>query len=216
MEALAPCVYSRVESDRLVMFYRELDQVEADLDSMDRHVEQLEGTLSTPVRAKIHWVRGSLLGQGRVSFLGLALGSDQSPANTLDRHEIAHAMLTQLRKPSADPPMMLHEGWAEAQSGLDSTTLAARAVEARRQAHGIRIVDLLGEEMYRLDDGLAYSFGGAFVDFLLRRYSVNQFVDIYNRWSVNTSTDDFREVFGKTPEELEDEFWTDVASTTLQ
>lgn len=216
MEALAPYAYSRMESGRLVMFYQALDEPESDLAAMDRHIEELELKLGTPMRSKIHWVRGSLLGQGRLSFLALALGSEQSPAHTLDRHEIAHAVLTQLRRPSADPPMILHEGWAESQSGLASATLVNRAVEAQKQAGETRIVDLLSEEMYRLDDGLAYSFGGAFVDFLIQEYSVNQFVDIYNRWSVETSTEDFLAVFGKPPSELEDDFWRDAHSETAK
>lgn len=215
MEAQASWFYpERTESDRLVMFYRELDAINADVEAMDRHVAELEEMLGTPLRSKVHWVRGSLLGQSGLSFLGLALGSRESPASTLDRHEIAHAVLTQLRVPSADPPMVLHEGWAESQSGVDSSTLAARALKAKMEDPTIRVVDLLDEEIYRLDAGRAYSYGGAFVDFLIREFSVGHFVKIYNKWSVKTSEADFRTVYGMSISELERAFWLDAESVT--
>ncbi len=211
MEAQAAWMYpKRIESDRLVMFYRELDEPDADIEAMDRHVAELEQTLGNPLRSKIHWIRGSLLGRSRLSFLGLALGSEKSPAGNLDRHEIAHAVLTQVRVPSADPPMMLHEGWAESQSGMSTGTLAAKALEAKVQDSTIGVVDLLSAENYRRDAGRAYSYGGAFVDFLLREFSVDQFVKIYNECNANTSDEDFRAVYGLSISELEDAFWRDA------
>lgn len=211
MEAQATWFYPRrIESDRVVMFYRELDDAEADIEAMDRHVAELEQKLGNPLRSKIHWVRGSLLGRGSLSFLGLALGSEESPAGWLDRHEIAHAVLTQVRVPSVDPPMILHEGWAESQSGMSSSTLAAVALEAKGQDSTFGLIDLLNAENYRFDGGRAYSYGGAFVDFLLREFSVGQFIKIYNEWNVKTSDEDSRAVYGLSKSELEDAFWRDA------
>jgi hypothetical protein len=79
-------------------------------------VARLEGMLGAKLDAKIHWVRGSLLGQRNLCCLGIALGSDQSPADGLDRHELAHAVIGQRENSALDPPTLLEEGWAVAQS----------------------------------------------------------------------------------------------------
>jgi hypothetical protein len=84
-----------------------------------------------PVRAKIHWVRGRVLGYGMMCCCGFAAGSDRSPADQLDRHELAHAVLHQHYGPDTDPPTLLSEGWAESQS-LDNKTLAERALNCRQ------------------------------------------------------------------------------------
>ncbi len=136
----------RAESNDLVMFYDDLTTPAADLAAMDQHVSQLFEFLEKKPRDKIHWVRGSLLGQRNVALLGLALSSEESPAweqqGAVDRHELAHAVLNQFRSPCADPPMVLHEGWAEAKCGVDTTTLARWAIAARRENQDIKIAEL--------------------------------------------------------------------------
>ena len=105
----------RLESDRLVMFYRYgLADPGQDLADMDRHVADLEGRSGRLLRAKIHWVRGNPLGPGGFSTPGFAFGSDTSPAGRLDRHELAHSVLNQHIAPGSVPPALLNEGWAEA------------------------------------------------------------------------------------------------------
>jgi hypothetical protein len=211
MEAQAEWLYpNRKESERLVMFYRELDDPVADIEAMDRHVAELEQKLGIRLRDKIYWVRGSLLGRGSLAFRGLALGSENGPAGDLDSHELAHAVLEQVRIPAADPPMVLHEGWAESQAGRSSIDLAAQALEVKRQDGAIDLADLLTADLYRFDAGQAYTYGAAFVDFLLRKYSVGQFIKIYNQWNVKTSEQDFRAVYGLSISQLEDAFWRDV------
>src|SRR5690606_34810867 len=80
MEGEAALRYPRrLESPRLLMFYRDLERPQADLDVMDKHVAELEAKVGQPLRAKIHWIRGRALGQRNLSFFGLALGSDASP-----------------------------------------------------------------------------------------------------------------------------------------
>jgi hypothetical protein len=133
MEAHAVYLYPhRLESLRLVMFYDDdLADPEGDLRVMDQHVANLESLTGLSLRAKIYWARGRLLGQSNLCCFGIALGSDRSPANELDRHELAHAVLNQHHSPSTEPPTLLSEGWAESQS-TDSRDLAAQALEERR------------------------------------------------------------------------------------
>ena len=130
MESQAHLAYShRLESQRLVMFYDgRVTDPENDLEAMDRHVAALEAVTGKPLRAKIHWVRGEMLGRRQMAIRGLVLGSSQSPADwatadhpfglSVDRHELAHGVIHQLQPADADPPTLLIEGWAEAHSGL--------------------------------------------------------------------------------------------------
>jgi hypothetical protein len=55
----------------------------------------MERLLGLPVRNKIFYVRGPLLGGRHVSFRGLAYGTAESPARYVDRHELAHAVIGQ-------------------------------------------------------------------------------------------------------------------------
>jgi hypothetical protein len=133
MEDQANFLYPRrLETERLVMYYD--DRVafpEGDLRAMDRHVARMEEKLGLRLRARIYWVRGSLLGQGRLSLVGLALGSDESLAGYVDAHELAHALINQHLGPTQMPPTLLAEGWAESMS-VPRRVLAARALNLRR------------------------------------------------------------------------------------
>jgi len=133
MEAQACFLYPhRLETDRIVMYYGDgLTEPRADLEAMDRHVARLQEMTGLTPRAKIWWVRGTLLGQGPLAIGGLALGSSKSPAEHTDRHELAHAVMYQGEYPDTDPPTLLVEGWAEAQS-VDSKTLVNSAAYRRR------------------------------------------------------------------------------------
>ena len=143
-EVAVPWAYSRrLESDRVVMFYRAgLSDPAQDLAAMERHVAGLEEQSGRLLRAKIHWVRGNPFGPGGFSTPGFSFGSDTSPADELDRHELAHAVLNQHVAPGTIPPALLIEGWAEAVSRLDPR----HALSALQLRHEIAL-------LRRLPDG---------------------------------------------------------------
>ncbi|HEY4313523.1 MAG TPA: hypothetical protein VGN12_28990 [Pirellulales bacterium] len=220
MEGQAAYIFPQhLETERLVMFYRDVSRPDADAAAMDQHVAELEKKIGHALRGKVHWVRGSLLGQNKCSFLGLALGSTASPSDwartegNLDRHELAHAVITQQRPVTADPPMLLHEGWAESQSGFSSAELAARAFQARELNPGLTVADLLGPDYYYRPLGEVYTYGGALADFLIRRFGVARFVELYNRCQLRTAGEDFEAFLGSPLAEIEAQFWADVAET---
>ena len=132
MEVEVRFAYSRrLETDRLVMFFGDsVTAPEADLAAMDEHVARMEAETGVVHRDKIWWVRGRLLGQGGLAVGGLALGSENSPIGHADLHELAHAVMYQANTPATDPPMLLVEGWAEAQSS-DRRQLAVNAEFSR-------------------------------------------------------------------------------------
>jgi hypothetical protein len=225
MQAEADLFYPRrLETERLVMYYTDAEASHKYAQEMDAHVARMETLLGKPLRRKIHWIRGPLLGQRNVSFYGLALGSSAGPADgpaalgkvLLDRHELAHAVLDQQRTPDSDPPTLLHEGWAEAQARLDSGDLARIALAARDRGEPYRLVELVGPNWYHKAGIAVYQVGGALVDFLLRRYGVEQFVRLYVECRPATFEADCRRILGAGLAELEEEFWKEARQRAVR
>ena len=208
---------NQLETKRLVMFYDRLEHPREDADAMDRHLAAMETMLGGPLRGKVFWVRGSLpkLGLGGLSTHGLALGSDTSPADWkthggLDRHELAHAALDQFRSPGADPPFVLHEGWAQARCGEMPAALSREALTLRSANPETGLHDLLGPSWYHCDRGPVYDYGGAFVDFLIRKHGMRKFLRLYNECRPESFEAVIRDVFGVDIDALEAGFWKDA------
>ncbi len=127
----------RLESPHLVMFHDDwVKDPKAELAEMERHVANLERMTRRPLRAKIHWVRGPLLGQHAIAIGGLALGSDATPITAVDRHELAHAVIYQAMPAGFAPAMLMSEGWAESQS-KNTGTLAEGALSVREMIRNV-------------------------------------------------------------------------------
>src|SRR5262249_3478584 len=145
-------------------------------------------------REKVHWVRGELLGQRLMAICGLALGSSRSPENwetadhpdrlSEDRHELAHAVIHQLAPADADAPTLLIEGWAEAHAGMTPQKQAEWAKQSRalwRERTGAGpnqsyLRELTGPSWYHRIDARIYSVGGAFAEFVPRKYGTERFL----------------------------------------
>jgi hypothetical protein len=226
MRAEADLFYlHRLETERLVMYHTDPAAPEKYAREMDAHVARMEKLLGAPLRRKIHWARGPLLGQRFLSYYGLALGSPSGPTDEptapgnwrlLDRHELAHAVLDQYRTPDSDPPMLLHEGWAEEEAWLSPQHLAEKALNVRAGGLPHRLRELVGPEWYHLDRGPVYSVGGALVDFLLRRYGVEKFRRLYVECRPETFATDCRAILGVDLDDLEAEFWKDAEKTAAR
>jgi hypothetical protein len=221
MRAEAELFYPhRLETERLVMYYTDPAAPQKYAREMDEHVARMEKLLGAPLRRKILWVRGPLLGQRSLAFYGLALGSLSSRADgmpdgnwLLDRHELAHAVLDQHRTPDSEPPTLLGEGWAEAQAWLDPRGLAERALNVRARGQPHRLRELVGPNWYHQNSGPVYSVGGALVDFLLRRYGAEKFRRLYVECRPETFATDCRAILGASLDELDAEFWKDAEKT---
>jgi hypothetical protein len=216
MEAQAEVVYpKRRRSPRLVMRYGHLATPERDLREMDAHVARLKLLLGRRLRAPIYWMRGPLLGQSGVSFLGLALGSDSSPADwsgrQMDRHELAHAVIRQMIPADASPPTLLSEGWAEAQSGATPEELARGAEHWQTTGQALPLRALLGPEWYYQDRGAVYVEGATLVEFLLRRYGPTRFLQLYTQIRPNRVDATVSSVLGMDLETLERAWRADMA-----
>lgn len=206
---------NRLETPHLVMFYDRLATPQRDIAEMEQFVAYEERRLGRPLRAKIHWIRGSLLGQSRISLYGLSLGSTESPTPnapdySLDRHELAHSLIWQQQPYRFRPPTLISEGWAESQSGLTSTDLADRALNFYESHKKQRIKTYCSDFWYYSHKPEIYGVGGAFVDYLIRRYGLEKFRELYDTTTAPTFPADCQHTFGVPVDVLEGQFWSDA------
>jgi hypothetical protein len=150
----------------------------------------------------------------------MALGSDTSPEDWhnyvgLDRHELAHAALDQFRSRGADPPYVLHEGWAESQSGATAAELAREALAEHSTVPTLGLRDLLGPSWYHRDLGPVDPVGVASVDFIIRTHGIKSFLRFYNECRPERFDAVCRDVFGEDIEALEAEFWEDARKQVM-
>jgi len=220
----------RLESGQIVMYFDPIPlpddtgvtTPELDLAMMNQHLEHLQKVLGAPIGGRLFWIRGPLLGRAGLSLHGLALGSSWSPDEGSltsahvyrgDRHELAHAALDWFRTPGCDPPYVLHEGWAMSQCGDSRYELAKAADQARVKDPGISLRALFGPTWYHRDAGPVYSVGGAFVEYLIRRFDGDRFRQFYLECTPGQFETKCRELFHVPFDELESDFWIDVEAT---
>lgn len=203
---------NKLETERLVMYYKDMPHPQQDINAMDAHCARLEKMLNMKLRAKIHWFRGPLLGQSSASFMGLALGSSggNDVEMRLDKHELAHAVLDEQRPFEADPPMLFHEGWADSQSGVREAEAAHEAWKLRQSGKVRTVTELLDDNWYHKDEGPVYAIGGPFARFLIKKYGASRFRDYYNRARPGNAVAFAPLVVGQDFKTLEKEFWADT------
>jgi hypothetical protein len=207
----------RTVGEKVVMISGEVPRAREQVAAMDRHVRALERRLGLTTRGRIHWVRGPLLGMDGKAIYGICLGSrpganptDDEGLTGLDRHEVAHCVIGNHMDVDTDPPAVLSEGWAEANSGLDPTALMSRLVSARENGRSFSLAELTGPDWYNRHEWPVYNRGGPLVNFLLKTYGPERFVRLYLTCRQATFADDVRRVLGVTVDDLDAAFWADV------
>jgi hypothetical protein len=223
MDVEARWRFSRRTSGRHVVLIDDggTQDVEMQIDAMDKHIEAMAALLGQPPRAPVHWVRGSLLGEKGRSILLWALcdPGDQRPSELtyLDRHESAHALITSLSGPDQDPPMLLAEGWAEFQSRHHDQQIRALA-RLRGQGSSYSLAELVGNEWYKRGEGPVYHHGGPLVHYLIDQYGGQRFFQFYSGVRQRSFLGDCQRILGVDWSEVETDFWNwlSAASRALQ
>jgi hypothetical protein len=177
---------------------------------MDVYLELMAAILHQPMPAtELAWVRGSLVGQSGRAILAWALCAHGEPAaelTPLDKHEMAHTLITMMGDADQDPPFLLVEGWAEscsADRNLQITQLADMH-EAKRT---YSLEELVSPDWYGTGQGPVYWEGGPLAHFLLDRFGGEKFFELYHGVRQPTFHADCQRILGTSWDELEKEFW---------
>ena len=183
---------------------------------MDRHIEAMAQRLGQPVpQVDFLWVRGSIFGfTGKTIYLWAICGDIhrwpwETPANLcyVDRHEVAHALITALSGPDQYPPCLLVEGWAESQS-TDRNQQIQALVQLRRDGFALSLQELVEHRMYiQTGQPWAYSHGGPLVHYLMEHYGPAKFLRLYASVRPDTFHSDCRTILGDSWETVEKDFW---------
>lgn len=219
MEAQAAWAFpQRHESARVVMFHHGVTDPDDDLWAMENHLSHLESLLDGPLRTRIHWVRGRLLGFHGLSLYGLAVWEPQpNPENgeihfdPVDRHEAAHAAIAQFLPPDADVPTVLSEGWAQAHQNGWLGPRPVREADIWADYRSIsetgdptpRLAELFGPAWYHQDSGAVYPLGAHLVRYLISRYGAPKFLTLYKSIRPGQVEATFQRLYGMTPAEIE-------------
>ena len=243
MEGEATWRYPQRAGKRCRMFGGSGEHAAADVAAMDAYLIGLEEFTGQTLREPIHWVRGNLLGVGGLSLYGLALGSDPvqlaknrpgwTPAagvlTDFDRHEAAHAFMAQVLPPSAQPPTILSEGWANAlgHGDIGPSTPANPNIAAQEPRSAARnaldpadrasLTTLFGPDWYDQDSGLVYIYGRELVGYLVERYGVRRCLELCAQIRPDRVEPVFQEIYGTTLPEIERSlFATDADADNME
>ena len=180
----------------------------------------LEARLGRPSKGRVHWARGPLFGMQGKAIFGLCMGSrpGENPVDSeglveVDRHEVAHCVVTSLCNAGSDPPSVLCEGWAEANSGIDPVTLARHARQYLDDGQGLSLRELTGPDWYNRHHRPAYVQGAVLVDYLLRTYGPERFVTLYATCRRGSFDRDCRRILGVDVDDLDAAYQADIDQT---
>ncbi len=220
MDLDARLVYpQRTAGEKVVMISAPMPEARARalVAAMDRHVRALEARLGRTTRGTIHWVRGPLFGIERRALMGLCMGSrpgeeaaDAEGLASIDRHEVAHCVLTSQCSPRFDPPAVLTEGWAQANQGTDPVDQARSVRDNLSLGNGFTLRQLAGPDWYDRHEWAVYLHGAPLVNFILRRFGPERFLLLYTTCSQSTLESDCRRILGLDLDGLDAAYRADV------
>ncbi len=211
------CYPERTTGEKVVMISAPTPDAAKQVAAMDRHIRALEARLDRPVWGRTHWVRGPLLGQQGKAVAGLCLGSrpgegtpDAEGLDYLDRHEVAHCVLHGHCSGWSNPPAVLVEGWAEANSGHDPVELACGAWDLHDEGKWLTLRELTGPLWYDRHESFAYSQGAPLVNYMLRQFGAEKFVKLYTTSRPATFASDCQQILGLSLDDLDAAFWSEI------
>ena len=135
---------------------------------------------------------------------------DAEGLTILDRHEVAHVVLTQFCTPDMEPPAILMEGWAEAASVADPKPHRFRFLSEREAGHTLPLEALVGPGWYGRHDYPVYVQGAPLVDYILREFGPDRFVELYAASHPATFPADCRRILGVSIDQLDKDYTADL------
>lgn len=179
-------------------------------DEMDQLIAQMCARLDAAPPTTVRWVRGTQALERNMAIGPWAFTNDEqdpTQVTTLDRHEVAHSVISELSGPGHTPPRFLVEGWAQTQM-LDRSDLILGLARARRHGELLPLDVLLQEPFYSASRGATYSHGGPFVLYLLEQFSGHQFLALYQQCDQKTFRADVERIYEIGWPDMKSLFWS--------
>lgn len=184
----------------------------------DEHLERMANQLGRQVpEGRFYWIRREILGQGGCAIANFAFCNQGDSYSTelteLDRHELAHTLITVLAGPDISAPALLAEGWAQVHSSPPSASDERRTSSIRhlarmkREDRAYSLRELIAPSWYNAARGAAYNHGEPLVFYLLERFGGERFFDFYSGVRRDTFSADCERILGVPWETLTDDFW---------
>jgi hypothetical protein len=193
------------------------EDARAQVAAMDRHIEASLARLGQSATWPIAWYRGPLFGLQACAIYDTAIGSQVGQQQRggdgltdLDRHEVAHCVITRNYTARSDPPRLLMEGWAQANQGMPAEELARVAWNDRETGRSLTLRQLVAPDRYWYSGPAAYNQGAPLVNYMLRVYGPKRFLKLYTTCQQATFEADCRTTLGIGLEELDAAFWADT------
>ena len=213
---------ARTEGSKVVMISTPFALAREQVEAMDRHVREIEARLGVTNSARVHWMRGPILGMQGKAIFGLCMGSEPAKKvmnnggslDYLDRHEVAHCVINLACSGVGDPPALLCEGWAEANSGHDRVVQALSAREDQDMGRFLTLGELIGPDWYGRHDAPVYSQGALLVDYLLKQYGPEKFLKLYATARRGTFRNDCKRILGVDIDDLDAAYQADMKRIT--
>lgn len=211
----------RTQGETVVMISKPVADASQQVAAMDQHIRSLRTRLGRPsTPRRVHWVRGPLLGIGGRALYGMCLGSRPDEARgaaagftSLDRHEVAHCVLSSFVPTTVAPPAVFSEGWAEANMGYSALDVAFMASEARESGRALSLRTLVSPAWYSRHRDPAYIQGAALVNYILDAYGPDRFLDLFITCRPATIEADCKRVLGVDLDGLDAACWAYVDKT---
>lgn len=186
---------------------------------MDEHIEQMADRLGTSVPTEpARWVRGKLLGQGGRALYSWAVcdvGGEHGELTRLDKHEVAHVLMTMAGNSDQYPPMLFAEGWAESQS-KDRAEMILNLAQQLERGTNYSLQELISPEWYGRSYGPVYNHGGPLVVYLMEHYGPEKFFSLYHGVRPETFSADSERILGDSWPVVEEQFWEWLAAEADQ
>jgi hypothetical protein len=190
----------------------------AQVAAMDRHVEAALARLDQSTTWPIVWYRGPIFGLRQCAIYDMAIGSEVGSYHRrgadgltdLDRHEVAHCVITRNYTARSDPPRVLMEGWAQANQGTPAEELADTAWNDREIGRSLTLRQLVAPDSYWYSGPAAYNQGAPLVNYLVRVYGPERFLKLYTSCQQATFEADCRATLGIGLDELDAAYWADT------
>lgn len=213
------------EGDKVVMFTNWKDWNEGakqNVNKADDFIHQIEERLNRKCQNKAYWVRNQLQDVDDYrSYMGLVpatspknlIESSDFELETEDRYNLASFVIESILGPNSNPPALIIEGWRRIHHP-DVDFWYEQLAWQRRKGLTLSLPELASITCFD-PYGYLYSCfniettGPVFCDYLLKKYSVDQFLELYSTCSAETFQEDFQRIYQISLQDFEKKFWED-------